>query len=563
MLTRLPIGVRLQFILAASLIGMFAVAVLGLINLRSAMLADRETQIQQLVDGATSIVAVYHDRAAKGEITDADARQAALDTLRAIRYAGDNYLWVNDLSGILLMHPFRPKEVSERTSMLELKDPNGVRIYQELVAAAKKGAGFVSYGGRRPGDKQMTAPKLAYTKLFAPWGWAIGTGIYIDDVDAAFAHDALYLGSIGAAVAFAVIGITILIGRTVTRPLARLTHNMRRLAQGDTAIDVSDAKRGDEVGTLAGAMATFRDNAHEMERLRAEQELAKKRSEDERRAITARLADNLEASVASVVQAMAEQCHTMRDTAEAMTRIAEETSHQASTVAAASEEASTNVQTVATAATELSSSIEEINRQMVRSTEISGKAVTEAAAANQRVAGLTEAADRIGKVVELITAIASQTNLLALNATIEAARAGDAGKGFAVVASEVKNLAGQTAKATEEIATQVGGIQTVTGETATAIQGIGRTIGELNEIATVIAAAVEEQGAATREISRNVEQAALGTQQVSSTISAVDDTARRSGDAARSVLTSASRLAEQARQLRGDIEGFLAEVRRG
>ncbi len=559
MLNRFSIGTRIQVIVLASLFGILVVAMASLIDLRTTMLEDRQTQIKQLVDSAASIVAVYHERAAKGEISDDDARRAALDTLRSVRYAGDNYLWVNSLDGVLLMHPFRSREIG--TSMLDLTDPNGVHIYERFVAAARDGGGFVHYAGRRPGAEGYNAPKIAYVKPFSPWGWGIGTGIYIDDVDTAFRHDALALGGIGAIVMMVVIGVTIVIARSVIGPLARLTRNMLSLARGDSTIDVGDAERRDEVGALAGAMITFRQNFREMETLRAEQEQAKRRSEDERCAMTRQLADTLDGKVARLVEAMAHKCHELRETAEIMTGIAAETSHQASTVAAASREASANVQTVATAATELSTSIDEIGRQMARSTVISTKAVAEAMVVNQSFAGLTDAAQKIGKVVDLITAIACQTNLLALNATIEAARAGEAGKGFAVVASEVKSLASQTANATDEIASQVTGIQTVAEETAAAIQSITRTIGQLNEIATIIAAAVEQQGAATGEISRNVEQAAVGTQKVSSTIAAVDSTAHRSGDAAHTVLTAATDLAQQAQRLRHDVQQFLTELR--
>ncbi len=275
----------------------------------------------------------------------------------------------------------------------------------------------------------------------------------------------------------------------------------------------------------------------------------------------AELADNFEKGVGQVVTGVSSAAEQMRTSAESMSRSADNTSEQATTVASAAEEATANVQAVAAAAEELTSSITEISRQVSQSSEIAQKAATQADATDQQIQGLAEAAARIGEVVNLITDIAEQTNLLALNATIEAARAGDAGKGFAVVASEVKNLANQTAKATDEIGTQIGGIQDATSEAVKAIQEISRVIGEINETSGTVASAVEEQGAATQEIAGNVEQAAAGTAEVSSSISLVTQAAAEAGQAAQQILESATGLGEQSSELKGQVDNFLTEVR--
>ena len=246
-----------------------------------------------------------------------------------------------------------------------------------------------------------------------------------------------------------------------------------------------------------------------------------------------------------------------------MLSIAEQTNAQSTAVAVAAGQASTNVQAVASAAEELSGSIAEIGRQVAQSSEIASRAVKDAESTNDKIQGLAEAARKIGEVVELITDIADQTNLLALNATIEAARAGDAGKGFAVVASEVKNLASQTAKATEEIGGQIGGIQTATRQSVEAIRHIGKTIVKTNEVAVAIAAAVEEQGAATREIARNVEQAAMGTQEVTANIAVVTQASGEAGQAANQMLEVSSEMARQSETLKNKVEKFLAQVRSG
>ncbi|MCH8090798.1 MAG: chemotaxis protein [Proteobacteria bacterium] len=264
--------------------------------------------------------------------------------------------------------------------------------------------------------------------------------------------------------------------------------------------------------------------------------------------------------VKEVVNSVAAAATEMETTSQALSSNAEQTSRQASVVAAASEEASTNVQTVASATEELSSSIREIGEQVVQSASIAGKAVEETERTNVTVQGLAEAAQKIGDVVSLINDIASQTNLLALNATIEAARAGDAGKGFAVVASEVKILANQTAKATEEIAAQIGTMQTATNEAVGAIGGIANIIQEINEIANSISAAVEEQGAATQEITRNVQQAADGTQEVNTNITGVNEAASQTGAAAQQLLEASAGLAKEGEELNVEVEKFLQNL---
>jgi methyl-accepting chemotaxis protein len=250
----------------------------------------------------------------------------------------------------------------------------------------------------------------------------------------------------------------------------------------------------------------------------------------------------------------------LESTAQGMTSTAEETSHLSTVVTNAAGEASSNVQTVAAAAEELSASINEISRQVTQAAQTAAQAVDEAHRTDDTVKGLADAAQKIGEVVQLINDIASQTNLLALNATIEAARAGEAGKGFAVVASEVKNLANQTAKATEEISTQIAAMQSVTGDAVKAIQGIGQRIGEINEIATAIAGAVEEQGAATREIAGNVQNAATGTQQVSDNIGRVSMAATETGRSAGEVMECSRAVSGQADALSREIADFLTKV---
>ncbi len=364
-----------------------------------------------------------------------------------------------------------------------------------------------------------------------------------------------------AAVLVVIGGGGFLFSRGITSPLSEMTRAMGFLAEGDLETDVPALGRGDEIGKMAATVQVFKENAIRVKQMEVEKEESARRSEAEKHGLMMAMADDLEASVGGVIAAVSAASTEMQSSAQSMASTAEHTSTQSTEVAAAAELASANVQTVATAAEELSSSIGEISRQVSQSSEIASNAVKEAERTNKMVLGLADSAQKIGDVVELITDIAEQTNLLALNATIEAARAGDAGKGFAVVASEVKNLANQTARATEEISSQIGGIQSATIEAVGAIQGIGGTIGEINGIASTIAAAVEEQGAATGEIARNVEQAATGTQTVTSNIAGVTTAAGETGQAAGEILSATGELSQQSELLKAEVDKFLEQIR--
>ncbi len=375
------------------------------------------------------------------------------------------------------------------------------------------------------------------------------------------AQAAFYLVGTVTFILFAVTALLVtLIVRSITRPCAEITSVMGILAEGDTSVEIAGLGRGDEIGEIAAAVQVFKDNKLEADKMAEEQHLeqvAKQKRQESIERLAGKFEEDVSASIGEVVKASS----SMKTSAQSMASTAQQTSTQSTEVAAAAEQASANVETVATAAEELSASIGEISRQVSQSSEIASGAVKEAERTNEMVLGLAEAASKIGEVVELITDIAEQTNLLALNATIEAARAGDAGKGFAVVASEVKNLANQTARATEEIGSQISGIQTATESAVGAIQGIGGTIGEINEIATAIAAAVEEQGAATGEIARNVEEAATGTQSVTTNITEVTTAAAETGQAATTVLEATHVLATQSDSLRGHVEEFLRDIK--
>jgi len=352
-----------------------------------------------------------------------------------------------------------------------------------------------------------------------------------------------------------------LITRSVTGPVHRMTGAMGRLADGDLTIAVPGLDRSDELGAMAKAVQVFKENGQRIARLTAEQDELKRKAEEQRRTDMLHLADEFESHIEAVVEHVASAATEMNATAQSMTGIAASAMREAGSASVAAQQASGNVQTVASAAEQLSASIGEISAQVSQSTRTSQHAVEKAERTNEIVRSLATAAQTIGEVVNLINSIASQTNLLALNATIEAARAGEAGRGFAVVASEVKNLANQTASATDDIARQVTAVQGATGQAVDAIQDIVRTIGEISQTATAIASAVEEQQAATGEIARNVEQAARGTQEVARNIDGVSHAAQDAGHAAGQVLSEAEELSRQSEALRRETANFIARVR--
>ncbi|MBU0726230.1 MAG: HAMP domain-containing protein [Alphaproteobacteria bacterium] len=368
------------------------------------------------------------------------------------------------------------------------------------------------------------------------------------------------LSVISAVILTVMVTFGLLFARSISKPLTTVANALLKLAEGDTSVDVQVRSR-DEVGQVGLAFQTFKQRTIEIKRLEVEQVEREERAELEKKQAMLQLADSFEQSVGGIVSIVSAAATELEAAAQTLNASLEETNAQASTVAAAANEASANVETVATACEELAASVREIGQQVNQSSQISGRAVTNAESTKATVEGLVISTQKIGEVVKLINDIAEQTNLLALNATIEAARAGEAGKGFAVVAAEVKNLATQTAKATEDITAQIADVQNVTNRTVSAITEIAKVIGESSEIAATIASAVEQQDVATQEIARNVQQASAGTNEVSGAIVQVSQAASEGGTAATQVLSSARELSQSSVKLRTEMENFLTRVR--
>jgi methyl-accepting chemotaxis protein len=381
--------------------------------------------------------------------------------------------------------------------------------------------------------------------------------------DAAASYDRTFLMvvAVGAAGVLLSIILNVVIVRGVSGGIASVVRPMTALAAGDLAVAVPHQGRKTEVGTIADAVQVFKDGLIRMRDLEAETAQARLAAEEQRKAGMRQMADAFESAVGGVIGQVSAAATELQATASSMSGTAAETASQSTSVAAAAEEAASNVNTVAAAAEELGSSVGEIGRQVHGSAGLAQAAASEADETARLVQDLSTAAAKVGDVVGLISTIAAQTNLLALNATIEAARAGEAGRGFAVVAAEVKELASQTARATEQISGQINQIQGSTQQAVAAIAGITGRIREINAVSASIAAAVEEQGAATQEIVRNVAQAATGTGEVTRNIVGVAGAAEETGAASSQVLASASELSRQSEHLAAEVDRFLATVR--
>ncbi|MEP2703649.1 MAG: methyl-accepting chemotaxis protein [Roseibium sp.] len=553
---RWPITWKISLPIATILVFTVAICAISLNSLYSAMFDERLRKIQDISDGAAAIATHFHELETSGKLTREEAQTAAKAAIGAIRYEGNNYVFAYDYAGISLIHP---KAAIVGTSMIDFADKTGVKIVAELIQAAKVGGGSLLYYWPRA-NSEVAVAKYGWGSGFKPWNWMIGTGVYMDDLDAAYWSAAtmiIALAALGAAIAIAIAIVTV---RSTVRPLTALTNNMNRLADGNTDIDIQGAGRGDEIGQMASAMEIFVENENNRRNLE-QQQSADQEDAARKGAEIQQLSGDFDQQIMDMMNTIDNSVQNLQTASTDMTNVAEQTTEQSGRVSNASSQASHNVETVAAAAEELSASVNEIRRQVQSSSEIAAKAASEAENTNQRMNGLSESAGRIGEVVTLIQAIAEQTNLLALNATIEAARAGESGKGFAVVAAEVKELANQTSKATEEISSQISAIQEETGHAASGISSVTEIINNMNEIASSIASSVEEQGVATQEIASNATEASRSTVDVTTNIETVAAAAENTRDTADKVNSSARELEENAAMLRDQVGNFLGEVR--
>jgi methyl-accepting chemotaxis protein len=557
-LNNLKITPKLGILVGVTLLGLCAAGILAGYLMQQQMLSARLDQIHAIVDLARNTAKGLQKEVEAGKLTKEAAIAEFAKRANTMTYDnGSGYLFGNTMDGITLLSQ-DPKALGQNRMDLVT---NGRMISRELRdGVAAKGEVNLSYENARPGQEKLSR-KVSYAIALPEWNMYVGTGAYLDDLDAKLWPIMVTLGLAILGIAVIAGSIAWLIGRSISRPLGQLGERMRSLADGALDAAIPGVERGDEVGAMAATVQVFKDNAlriRDLEKVEAESQA---RIAAERRTAMENLANDFEKSVNGIVRSVASAAAGMQTTAQSMTSTASDASARAATVGSASESASNNVGTVAAAAEQLSASVTEISRQVTQSSEIASKAVGDAERTNATVKQLSSGAEKIGEVVQLIHSIAAQTNLLALNATIEAARAGESGRGFAVVASEVKALASQTAKATEEISAQVAAMQASTSEAVQSIGGITGTIAQMSEITSNISSAIDQQGSATREIARNIQSVAAGSSEISTHIGGVTTAAAATGAAASEVLSNARELDKQSGMLRSAVDQFLTKVR--
>jgi methyl-accepting chemotaxis protein len=556
----LTISPRLGLLVAVAVVASLIAVAMQLVMMRSAMVEERKSAIKGQVQTAMSIVGEFKAAADKGQLTEAEAQERALAVLRDIRYGNNDYLFIYLENGVLIIAG--PNTGIVGKNLIDAKDPTGFQFVRAFIAAgARDGGDFTYLMYPRPGHGDTPLPKLAYSLEARPWNWVISTGVWTDDIDTAFYAQVQKVVIWAVVLIGALCAVAFWLSRGLVKPLRALTAAVTELASGNLDVAIPAAGRRDELGKIAKAIEVFKVNAAAQKKLEAEHKDAEARSAAQRRSDMVALAKTFERAVGGIIDTVSSASSELEATAATLTRTADMTQQMSATVNSGSGTASSNVHAVAAATDQMTSSIAEIGRQVQNSSRIAAEAVVQAEKTDARMNQLSAAAGRIGDVIKLITAIAEQTNLLALNATIEAARAGEAGKGFAVVAQEVKQLASQTAKATDEIRGQIAGMQTATQESVAAIKEIGGTIRQISEIAAVITSAVEEQGAATGNISRNIREAAAGTSEVAASITKVTEGAQETGAASSEMLNSARSLAQESTRLRDEVARFLQSIK--
>ena len=505
-LRRLSISRRLGLILVVSMAMLLALGMLMLKQIHDDLYEGKAQKTRHVVQAVSGVLAYYHGLETAGTLSKTTAQQQALTVISQLRYDHDDYFWINDLRPFMVMHPTNPKLDGKDVS--SIKDPDGVALFSEMAAVAKtKGQGVVDYRWPKPGA-QEPVQKTSYVQLFEPWGWVIGSGIYIDDMQAEFAAQAWKATWAGLCIALVMAALVILIARSIVRPLREAVLAMANIASGESDLTRRlDTHGRDEITQLGQHFNAF---THKLRTLISHLQGTASALEQ---SSTALGNDASEAQQRCQHQALQmEQVATaINEVTYAVQEVAKNAEHAASEMSGARGQAQLGQQNIDSSLQQIGQLSDTINEAV------------------EVIRTLATQSDEIGSVLEVIRSIAEQTNLLALNAAIEAARAGEQGRGFAVVADEVRLLAQRTQKSTAQIQTMIEGLQahseaavTVIGSSRRASQltieqateagqsliSIGQALNTLNTLNTTIASATLQQAHAVEDINQNVTKAA-------------------------------------------------------